>query len=144
MEGEQVRMYAFAWLLRGLLALTLVLAGLAKLEDPAGFANQIAAFGLTPGWLGAVLAVYLPWLELVTALGLLWHRSLPAALLISGGLVAAFLGVKVTATLREIDPDCGCFGSWIQLDQGASLGVVVVMGLAVLILARCRTSSAPS
>jgi len=98
------------WLLRLLLAAVLGYAGAAKLRDPAAFAVAIENFDLVPSGLAALLAVYLPWLELLTAAGLLLPRWRAAAALIACALFAVFAAATALAWARGLDIDCGCFG----------------------------------
>ena len=63
------------WALRVLLAVTLAIAGAAKVFQPETFAIEIDRFQLTPWWLSLALGYFLPWLEVVTALALFLNRS---------------------------------------------------------------------
>ena len=64
------------------LAAFFVLAGIAKIADPPGFAHEIHNYGLVPGKLVNVMAPILPWLEVITGVGLflgIARRSAAAA-----------------------------------------------------------------
>ena len=69
------------WGLRALLALALLVAGAAKAFQPERFAIEVDRFQLTPWLLSVALAYFLPWLEIVTAVGLLWTPLYLGALL---------------------------------------------------------------
>lgn len=115
------------WLLRGLLTVILGVAGVAKLLDPAGFATQIANYELVPSVIGRALAVYLPWLELILAATVWYRRAIPASLILIAGLGGVFIAAKATLWWRDIDVDCGCFGSWLPLGQTGSFLIAAVI-----------------
>lgn len=92
-------------------------AALPKLADPAAFARDIANYRLVPGVAAGGLAVYLPWFELVLGCAL-WAPShvRPAARGLAIGLLTVFVLALLSALVRGLDVDCGCFGS----DGGSS------------------------
>jgi putative oxidoreductase len=92
------------------LAAVLGYAGAAKLRDPAAFATDIENFQLLPAGPSALLAVYLPWLELLLAAGLLLPRWRASAALLASVLFAVFTLAVGLAWVRGLDITCGCFG----------------------------------
>jgi len=88
-----------------------VWAGILKITDPLGFAQNIDNYRLFPRVLSFFLALTLPWVEVVAGALLIlgvWRRSNS---LITSGLLAAFVLLVFTAVVSGIDTDCGCFGS---------------------------------
>jgi hypothetical protein len=133
-----------SWLARGCersVAGVLGVAGGLKLADPARFATDIAAFRLAAGWLAGGLAVYLPWLELTVAAGLLWGKTRLAAWLLALGLLAGFSLALASAWARGIDLRCGCFGSAPTGSLAAGLARNAGLLLALLAAARLRRGS---
>lgn len=98
------------FVVRLILAALLAWAGILKALDPAAFAEAIQGFRLTPVPVAAALALYLPWLELLLAAGLLLPRWRSGALLVTTALFAAFTVLWAITWLRGLDPACGCFG----------------------------------
>jgi putative oxidoreductase len=87
-----------------------LISGLAKLADPVRFLLTLREFQLLPGVLESFLAVYLPWLEFLLGLCLVFgilHRT--ASLLIAG-LNGFFIVAIGSVMARGIEVDCGCFG----------------------------------
>jgi putative oxidoreductase len=87
-----------------------LLAGVMKIYDPQGFALAIMEYQLIPWWGIVVLAVYMPWLELLSALALFipgWRRASLITLIL---LLVVFSLALVIVLLRGIDIRCGCFG----------------------------------
>lgn len=98
------------WILR--LALAAVFAGAAvtKIYNPAEFHGAIQTYRMLPAILVAPLTLWLPWVELCTAVALLWPRHRRAALWIVLALSIVFLIAISQAWWRGLDIICGCFG----------------------------------
>jgi hypothetical protein len=58
-----------------------------------------------------LVAGFMPALELITALGLLWNRTKRGAALTATLLLILFAILITQAVLRGLNIDCGCFGS---------------------------------
>jgi uncharacterized membrane protein YphA (DoxX/SURF4 family) len=88
-----------------------IYAGALKVADPVKFAKDIANFHILPWAFGTRLAFYLPWLEILAGLALItgWLRR--GAIAILTALTVIFTIATVSAKVRGIDLDCGCFGS---------------------------------
>lgn len=96
---------------RIVLAAVMLFAAVPKLVDPPGFAQTIFAYGLLPMALVAPLALTLPWLEALTALGLVLgvaRRSAAALILF---LMLVFIGALGFNLAKGNPVDCGCFGA---------------------------------
>lgn len=96
-------------------------AGILKALDPATFASDIAHYHILPWPFAAMLALYLPWLEIVSAAALLIKKFRAAALGLILGMTLIFLVALVSAAARGLDISCGCFGS----GSGHPLGAIV-------------------
>lgn len=94
--------------IRTLLGLLFLYAGIMKLGDLQNFATVIDDFGLLPeSWIWPV-AVLLPALELLAALGLL--ADMRGALGAVVTMLLLFVAVLSYGILLGLDIDCGCFG----------------------------------
>lgn len=96
--------------LRLVIAGIFIYAGAVKAMDPLKFATQIRAYELTGFAFGGVLAVWLPWLELFCGLALLANRMVRGALFWVMVMMAVFTATQVSAWVRGLNLDCGCFG----------------------------------
>jgi putative oxidoreductase len=97
-------------LLRVAIAALFLLASITKLIDPSSFAQQIANYELTPWPATAVLSVFLPSLELCVGISLLLGRWESGALVWVAILLMIFSGALLSAIVRGLSIDCGCFG----------------------------------
>lgn len=117
------------------LAAVLGTAGVLKLSDPFTFSREIEHYQLLVSPWTAVLAVYLPWLELFTAVALLFPRWRLGAALVSAGLSVGYAVALTSAVVRGLDVRCGCFGSADSTTAVAALGRAVgVMLLAAAVI----------
>ena len=99
------------WALRAGLAALFLYAGLSKLADIRTFAVDVANYRMLPAALVAPFAAAIPGVEVACGIGLLRVRSARAAALLATGLLASFTLAAVQALARDINIDCGCFGS---------------------------------
>jgi putative oxidoreductase len=88
-----------------------------------------------------LLAVYLPWLEIITALALLTQRLRLGAITLFSGLTIVFLAALASAWHRGLDIACGCFGKdEVSTDFPAMLArdLCILAGLAILFVIEWR------
>lgn len=97
-------------LLRLMLSAVFLMAALPKLQEPARFAMDIAAYQVTGAYWSNWVAIVLPWAELTCSLGLLAPWTRRASGLLLGTLLLAFIGLHLSAWSRGLDIACGCFG----------------------------------
>ena len=88
-----------------------IYAGVVKLADPIQFASEITNYNIVPWSIAVRLAFYLPWLELLCGLALVFHRLFSGALALTISLMTIFIAASVITKARGIDVSCGCFGT---------------------------------
>ncbi len=87
-------------------------AAVGKVLDPEGFAETIEAFQLVPGWAVNPTAILLPWIEIVAAFTLVLPTQMRAAsAIILGILLSCFTLAMLWVIAKDIDTQCGCFGT---------------------------------
>jgi putative oxidoreductase len=87
-----------------------IYAGVIKVMDPVGFANDIDNYKMLPWAVSVLLAFYLPWLEMFGGLALVLRFFHRGGLFILAGLTFLFIAASVIAKARGLDITCGCFG----------------------------------
>src|ERR1700720_3290533 len=87
-----------------------IYAGFIKALDPVGFANDIDNYKILPWTMAAGLSFYLPWLEMLCGLALLFRVLYRGGLSIITALLLVFIGATIAAKARGLDITCGCFG----------------------------------
>jgi putative oxidoreductase len=96
--------------LRILLGGLFVFAGATKVYDPGAFTIELQRYQAVPWIIGALLAIYLPWLEVLAGAFLLFRKIEWGALLVITLLLFIFTAALTSAMLRGLNIDCGCFG----------------------------------
>lgn len=103
---------ASSWLelaLRWLLGATFIYASFHKISAPADFAKILYGYALLPGALINLIAIILPFVELVTGLALVLGVYPRSAALIICALLLMFIVILAINLLRGHEFDCGCF-----------------------------------
>lgn len=95
-------------IIRIILAGIFLWSGIAKLLAPASFAVIIEAFGLIPESWVMPLALVLPALEVIAAVGLL--IDIRGSLAVVSGMLVLFAAILLYGIQLGLDIDCGCFG----------------------------------
>src|SRR6266496_4975233 len=102
---------SFLWRIVGLVVGGIfIYAGVIKIFDPVGFANDIDNYKILPWPLTVRLAFYLPWLEILCGLAVILGLLYRGALLVLTVLISIFIIASVIAKARGLDITCGCFG----------------------------------
>lgn len=92
---------------RWALSITFFYAGITKLIDLEAFGIIIDAYGLLPENLIMPVAIILPGLEVVAAVGLIFDMR--GCLIVITGLLILFLGILGYGIWMGLNIDCGCF-----------------------------------
>jgi putative oxidoreductase len=87
-----------------------IYAGVVKAIDPVQFASDIDNYKILPWPVSVALAFYLPWLEILCALGLVFRFLYRGGLAILSASIVVFTFAIVAAKVRGLDITCGCFG----------------------------------
>jgi len=108
MLRNKALIFTFSLIVGGLF----IWAGLLKIIDPLEFARNISNYRVLSPKLSLLVAITLPWIELLSGLfiilGIMRRAS---ALLISLFLIGFIVLIGVTI-FRGISVDCGCFGTF--------------------------------
>lgn len=88
--------------------------GIEKIFDPKNFVSEILNYQIMPVFSVNVMALILPWLELIAGIMLIFGIRLKANALISGGLMFIFIVAIAIAMIKGLDINCGCSSSHPQ------------------------------
>lgn len=100
-----------AWVFRVTLGLVFIVASLDKIAHPDDFAVAIANYRLVPQGCINLMAICLPWIEVLAGLLLVLGLWIRPGLLVVEGLLAVFVGAIISALHRNLDISCGCFST---------------------------------
>lgn len=113
-------------------------AALAKIGDVDAFSKQVHAFELVPVALENVIAMTVPWIELVAALALFAGVRARGAALLTLAMMIVFTAAVGVAAARGLTIDCGCFGSVAPEPVGLGKVLQNVGFTAVAVVASLR------
>jgi hypothetical protein len=121
--------FALASVVGGVLGL----AGLGHLANPLLFLGSIAQYDIVAPSIAVFISALLPWIELTTATMLIVRVERDSAFAIATFLSIAFTIAQVSAILRSLKIDCGCFGALSKREVGAeSLTIAITFFLCSL------------
>lgn len=87
-----------------------IYAGILKIADPEGFSIDIENYRMAPKIFVNLIAIFLPYLEVITGLLVIFSPKKSGSLLILSALIFFFLIGITQAIIRGLDIECGCFG----------------------------------
>ncbi|MDP0499990.1 MAG: MauE/DoxX family redox-associated membrane protein [Verrucomicrobiota bacterium JB022] len=115
--------------LRLFVAVVFLVSGALKLWDPSRFLLDVLSFQLFPYKTAYLIALTLPWLEVLCALALLVRCCRRGAIALLAVLTVSFIALLITAEARGIHTDCGCFGDWLVFPN---MGIHVAFNVVLL------------
>jgi putative oxidoreductase len=129
-------------LVRVMLGGVLVYAGVLKVNGAWQFAEEIANYRLLPAQGSQILAVTLPWMEIVVGMLLLLGLKTRAAGIGALILFSVFAAAVLSALVRGLDIACGCFGTSDAAKLGLqtlALDAAGIAGALLLLFARPKS-----
>jgi len=106
-----IRKHLFLWIIRLAVGGLFIWAGLLKVVDPLGFAQDIANYRVFSRDLSFLITLVLPWIEILCGVLVIIGIFRTSSSLILSGLLGLFLLLIMVTLIRGLDVDCGCFGS---------------------------------
>jgi len=98
-----------ALVLRIFLGVIFVYAPLDKIMEPSQFARIIYNYHLLPSELINLMAILLPWVELVCGVVLILGVQKKGSLLLLNFMLTVFMVAIGINLIRNVDLECGCF-----------------------------------
>lgn len=114
----------FRWILGGLF----IYASLHKIVETELFARDIQNYRLVPYALTNLMAMILPWLELICGLFLISGTFLRSSAVIITGMLSVFIIAIVISLLRGINLHCGCYelAGNLQIENAAEIKLEMI------------------
>ncbi len=86
-----------------------LVAAIDKIAVPDAFAKSINNYHIVPTYLVNFSALLLPWLELLCSIFLIVGVRVKAAAFLTSGMLVVFIVAIISAMIRGLDINCGCF-----------------------------------
>jgi putative oxidoreductase len=87
-----------------------IYAGTMKAWRPMDFLEDVRSFALLPDPYAAILALFLPWVEIFGGIAVITGLGRKGGLLVLNASLVIFLAAILIAWSRGTDIRCGCFG----------------------------------
>ena len=133
-------------LARLVLGVVLIVAGGLKVTSPAVSARAVRAFQILPYDFAGYVGYALPVVEILVGLLLVAGLLTRASAVVGGLLMLAFLVGIISAWMRGLNIDCGCFGGGGTIDASQTqyladvLRDMVLTACAAWLVVRPRTA----
>jgi putative oxidoreductase len=101
----------FTILVRLILGIIFIAAGIPKILDPSSFAMIVYSYQLLPDIFINFFALVLPWLEVIVGGFLILGIWLPGTVVLYNLLMLSFMSALVVNTFRGLDVQSGCFST---------------------------------
>jgi len=114
-----------------------IYAGALKAIDPVQFASDIDNYKILAWPVSVALAFYLPWLEILCGLALVFRFLYRGALSILSLSIVVFTLAIIAAKVRGLDITCGCFGHVSQhwsFPSHLATNLAILAGLLALLI----------
>ena len=118
---------------RWILGLTFIYASFHKILSPEDFAGIVYGYDLFPHVLINLIAIIIPFLELVAGLALIIGLYPRSAAIIINALLLAFIAALAINLIRGHEFDCGCFSN-SQSGYTSSPKVTIVRDVIYFVL----------
>lgn len=99
------------WILRILVGGAFIVAGVLKIASPDKFAGDISNYRLLPHILINLVAILLPWVEVVAGFVVIIGPWVRAGAVVILAMTVMFFTVITSALARGLNIECGCFGT---------------------------------
>lgn len=120
------------------LGIFFVVASLPKLGDPPSFAHMVYNYRIVPGALINLMALTMPWVELLSGLALILGIWKDAARTLIALLLLVFIVAISINLVRNNAIDCGCFdvtaAGKSHEERIADMHFVVIRDLGMLLM----------
>jgi len=132
---------------RWVLGLTFIYASYHKILAPADFAKIVYGYDLFPNGAINLIAIVLPFIELLAGLALILGVYPRSAALIINGMLAAFILVLTINLIRGHEFNCGCFsvkeaGYFASAESTLVRDIIyLLMGLQIFLFRGMRRAS---
>lgn len=125
----------------------LLWSSLPKIRQPYDFLSSVYNYEIIGPKLGMLMAMTLPWLELLVGVCLVGGIFVSGALLAAAGMAAMFTFVLASALYRGLEISCGCFGtnkeiiSYLTLIRACLIFLFSIAAYTCVVILQLRTQN---
>jgi len=105
-------------LVRIVVGFVFIVTGISKIVEPAQFAREISNYDMMFAPLINLMAIILPWLEIVTGFLFVFGVRIKANVILLAAMLLMFNIAVATAWARGLDINCGCYSNIAEQTVG--------------------------
>jgi putative oxidoreductase len=113
-----------------------IYAAVGKIANPADFAEDIKNYQLLPDFMLNIVALTMPWIEILCGIFLIVGFRLKANAFLAGGLLLTFNFAVFYAMALGLNIDCGCFSERATMVGWTKIGenmLTIILALYIFI-----------
>ena len=121
-------------IIRTFIGILFIFYGVSKIADPSQFANEIGNYGMSPEFITQLMALVIPWAELIIGVLLLFGVFQNENGVLATGLLLMFTFGVAFAFASGLDISCGCSGSnasqkvgWSKIFENIGLIILTII-----------------
>ncbi|MFA7326553.1 MAG: MauE/DoxX family redox-associated membrane protein [Candidatus Kapaibacterium sp.] len=123
--------------IRTFIGILFIFFGVAKIAEPSQFANEIGNYGMTPDFITHLMALILPWAEMIVGVLLLFGIYQNENGLLATLMLIMFTFGVIFAFTSGLDINCGCSGGNAQQKVGwmkilENLGLILLTSIVTI------------
>ena len=100
-----------------------------KITDPSKFALIIHNYRILPVEIINAVALIVPWIEAVLGIALIFGIWIEASALLLSGIIVVFIVLLMTAIIRGLNIQCGCFSVDAESEMVSWMRVIEDIGM---------------
>ncbi len=117
-----------------ILGFIFIMASIGKIMHPSLFAQSISNYKILPDELIMISAIILPWMELILGILIVMDIKSKWCALALSGLLIIFIIALISALIRGLNIDCGCFIKKLEaVDKRPGLYRTIIRDILLLI-----------
>lgn len=121
-------------IIRTFIGILFIFYGVSKIADPSQFANEIGNYGITPEFITQLMALVIPWAEMIIGVLLLFGVFQNENGVLATVLLLMFTIAVTIAFAKGLDISCGCSSNnasqkvgWLKIFE--NLGLIILTSI---------------
>lgn len=111
---QKIISQVLTFVLRLIIGFVFIYAAIGKIADPQTFAKEILNYKIVDVELARAISIFLPWVEIIVGIFLVFGIRYQTSALISTILLLLFTFAVLSAMIRGLNINCGCFTHHVE------------------------------
>lgn len=111
---QKILPQVLTFVFRLIIGFVFIYAAIGKIADPQTFAKEILNYKIVGVELARAISIFLPWVEVIVGIFLVFGICSQTSALISTILLLLFTFAVLSAMIRGLNINCGCFTHYVE------------------------------